>query len=345
MEPEILTLAEIGEERWNGFVQASPLGTVYHHSAWHRVIEKTYNLRPFYVVVRDATGIRAAVPAVLLKAVFGKRLVSYPFSDVCGPLYDEPSCYEALISGLLRQRHEIRILEIRSKSAPAPEGFSSNGNYINYILPLDRTPEELFKGFHKDCVQRAVKKAFKSGLQVIEGSSLRQMKEFYGLHLMTRKRQGAPVQPFAFFRNIWEVLNPLGLITVLVVKYGKSAAAAQVVLKFKDTAYYKFGASDARYQKLGSNQLAMWTAIKKAADEGLKRFDFGRTYSGNTGLCEFKARWGALSSPLVYARYPAASESLRDEGGGVNMLLDGLFKKLPAFSNRIIGKLLYKYLA
>ena len=46
-----------------------------------------------------------------------------------------------------------------------------------------------------------------------------------------------------------------------------------------------------------------------AKNEGLRRFDFGRTDADQQGLITFKNRWGATPTFLTYARYGAAENS------------------------------------
>ena len=34
--------------QWDAFITQHPNGTIYHHSAWKEVIEKTYGYQPYY---------------------------------------------------------------------------------------------------------------------------------------------------------------------------------------------------------------------------------------------------------------------------------------------------------
>lgn len=335
-------------EDWDSFVDAHPFGSVYHHSGWHMVMEKTYGFSTEYHIIYDGDNkIQAAIPSVTLRNPFGrKRLISYPFSDRCDPLVKDRQEYLALsesISGFSRE-NRIGSIEIRVCMAKKITGGETNGGYFNFVLGIDADPGALFRNLHKGCIQRAVRKAQKGGIDVIRAGSIEYVKPFYRLHVLTRKRHGAPVQPLRFFKNLWDTLYPKGMLSLLLAKKDGEYAAGIVLLHHKDVTYYKFGASKTEHMGTGANQLLMWEAIKKAAEDGYRAFDFGRTHAGNRGLMEYKTRWGAEKVPMGYIYLPGGS-SLKDEGGTANVFISNILKKMPSFSIRIAGELFYKYLA
>jgi len=342
----ICSLEEIGEENWNSLVSGLN-GTVYHHSAWHRAIELTYGIAPAYIIKRDSDGgVGAAMPVARIERRLGpRRLVSYPFSDVCGPLYRTIEDAEEMVAALAGTGFQGVRIEFRSHVRLMTGGFSAYGDYAGFSLRTDRDEGEIMKNLHGDCVRRKIRKAFRDGLCAREGTSLSDLREFYGLHMRSRKRQGAPVQPFSFFRNLWRELHARGLASLIIVEKGGLALSGVLLLHYNDTAYYKFGASDERHFGSGASQLAIWTAIKKASHEGRRVFDFGRTFIGNKGLMDFKSRWGAERYPLYYMYAPALDAAVKAEGGKAARAAGALFRVIPGFSNRLLGRLFYRYLA
>lgn len=335
-----------GKERWDSFVEAQALGTVYHHSLWHASIEKTYGYSTYYLLREDSGKISAGLPLAVCKSPLGsKRLISYPFSDVCGPLAEN----DTDAADLMRAAVELR------KTLPADSvelrEFQTNGldgatpEYYGFVLDLDRPEESVYKSFHKDCIRRAIKKAIRCGVAVTEGRSIEDMRAYYGLHLKTRRRQGVPSQPMSFFENLWEKLYPKGMLTLLFAECGGIKIAGLVLLKHKKTAYYKYGASDERFFRFCPNQILMWSAIKNAIIEGFERFDFGRTYSGDASLIEYKSRWGAHKIPMRYIRVPASKKHIAAEGKLIARMAGGILKKMPLFSIRMIGGSFYRFLA
>jgi hypothetical protein len=352
MTVNIKNLDQIGAKVWDGFVERHLLGTVYHHSAWHRAIEKTYGHRGMYCVVDGSAGLEAALPFVEVRnPPLKKRLVAYPYSDACDPLVETEGELEAITRKMEEHRKaggaksmEIRTYRLFEKAGHA-EG-KETPSYYDFVLNLERDTGRLFRSFHKDCVQRAIKKARTSGVEVAEGRSFDDMRDFYGLHVTTRKRLGVPVQPLRFFRNVWESLCPPGMLSVFLARVQGQAVAGVVQLKYKDTVYYKFAASDSRYLGMRPNHLIIWTMIEKAIEEGFSYLDFGRTYSGDTGLMQWKSRWGTQQKGLVYIHpFGNGKSRFNQEGNKMNLLLNALLRKMPCFAVKLSGQVFYRYLA
>ena len=128
-------------------------------------------------------------------------------------------------------------------------------------------------------------------------------KAFYRLLLLTRRRQKLPAQPLEWFRNLIDCLGES--LTIRLALKGGQPIASILTLRYKDVLVYKYGCSDARYNRLGGTQLLFWWTIQEAKRDGIREFDLGRSDLDNLGLAIFKDRWSATRSTLTYWRYPA----------------------------------------
>ena len=238
---------------------------------------------------------------------------------------------------------ELRTFRLGEAMAAASDGF---GQYCTFVLDLRRDPADIFRSFHRDCVQRAIKRARRSSLEIMEGKTFADMKEFYRLHTDTRKRLGVPVQPLGFFRSLWETLYPLQMVSLLLAHSQGTAVAGVVQLKFKDVVYYKFAASERAALAINPNHLIIWRMVEDALTKGCGCLDFGRTYTGDAGLMQWKARWGAVRKDLRYLDPARPDEgSAPREAARANVFLSSILKKMPSFVVRGCGALLYRYLA
>jgi CelD/BcsL family acetyltransferase involved in cellulose biosynthesis len=347
----LVTTDTVDRDLWDEFVERHLLGSIYHHSAWQDVIKKTYGYQQLYhLLLDDNANLQAAISSALVKSwLTGNRIISYPFSDTCDPLVSDSDESDRLRAALARSRDEVgaRFLELRLS---ATHSSAKNGDlkpdYLTHILPLNKEPKDLFKTFHKSSIQRAIKKAQKEDLEVFTGSSAADLKTFYTLHLSTRKKHGVPTQPFRFFDNLWQALCPRNMLTLLLARYRGRYVAGIIVLWFNNIAYYKFGASDDRFQQLRANQLLMWEAIRTACGKGCSVFDFGRTSIANKGLAQYKSRWAATELPLQYLRLPYDGKSASlDEGSRKHGLFKIVMARMPLIMLRMSGELLYKHFA
>jgi lipid II:glycine glycyltransferase (peptidoglycan interpeptide bridge formation enzyme) len=203
--------------------------------------------------------------------------------------------------------------------------------------------EALISNFSSS-VQRAVRKAERSGLTVSIQSSPDAMAQFYKLHVRTRRRHGAPPQPRSFFINIQRHLISAGFGFIVLVECQKDPIAAAMFFKLGRHAVYKFGASDERLQELRANNLAMFEAIRYLAEGGAEVLHFGRTDKENKGLRRFKLSWGATEEEIGYAHFEMASESWKHARDNRSTLHQHIFRALPASLNRLAGAMIYPHL-
>ena len=67
--------------------------------------------------------------------------------------------------------------------------------------------------------------------------------------------------------------------------------AAILSLQFRGRRLYKYGCSDARFNKFGAMPWLLWSAIVTGKSNGANEFDMGRTQEDNSGLLAFKNHW------------------------------------------------------
>src|SRR4029077_9161416 len=116
--------------------------------------------------------------------------------------------------------------ELRSHSI-VPSNVPASESYYGHFLDLRIGPEALISNFSSS-VQRAVRKAQRSGLSVSFQTSPDAMAQFYKLHVRTRRRHGVPPQPRSFFINIQRHLLNTGYGFIALVESRKGPAAAAV---------------------------------------------------------------------------------------------------------------------
>jgi hypothetical protein len=107
---------------------------------------------------------------------------------------------------------------------------------------------------------------------------------------------------------------------------------------------YKYGGSDARFNRLGGMALLFWNAIREAKSEGAEAMDLGRSDRDQAGLIAFKEHWGAAPSRLTYWRYAPAARVAGREGRTMHVARK-LCGRLPGSVLTLAGRLLYRHIA
>jgi lipid II:glycine glycyltransferase (peptidoglycan interpeptide bridge formation enzyme) len=275
----------------------------------------------------------------------GRRLVSLPFSDHCEPLVDSPDDLELLLRSLELDgtTKAWKYIEIRSRTALAVPPPWSEPVDASYLHTVDLTPglEEIFRGLHKNCTQRKIRRAEREKLSYEEGHSGALLEEFYGLLLRTRRRHRLPPHPHDWFRNLADCLGDQAKIRI-ASKDGQPIAGI-LTLASKDVLIYKYGCSDQRFHKLGGMHLLLWKTIQEGKQLHAREFDLGRSDADNHGLITFKDHWSAKKSRLTYWRYPARPHPTMSASWRTEMAKK-IFSRLPDSLLVGAGRMLYRHI-
>lgn len=336
------------DPRWNSFLDRHPRSTVFHTQGWIESLRRTYGYEPFAVTTAaPGEDLQNGVPFCRVRSwLTGRRTISLPFSDHCQPLVDTSEELECLLSSLKNNPNagRSRYLEIRPVTLPddSPAGLDKASSFCLHSLDLRPKLEDLFQGFHRNCVQRKIRRAQREALSYEEGTSETLLKRFYYLMILTRQRHQLLPQPLAWFRNLIACMGDVLKIR-LASKNGHPVASI-LTLRYKESLVYKYGCSDKRFGNLGGMQFLLWKAVQEAKSLGLSEFDLGRSDWDNRGLITFKDRWGASRTGLAYWRCTGGSVR-RATSGRVVRLAGRIFRHMPGNFLPLAGSLMYRHYA
>jgi CelD/BcsL family acetyltransferase involved in cellulose biosynthesis len=344
-----LTLLGADAPQWFDFVRSHPDAHPFHHPAWADLLTRCYGFPGFVVaLVDDSQSVLAGFPVLEVhRPLGGRRLVALPFTDHCAPLIlPEPpeSTLEAALAQHLASAQSdgsLPPMEIRWPLAQAPRLWSQP-TAVLHLQPLAPDPDQVFARFSK-MHQRNVRKAERAGICITLDRSVEGLRHFYRLHLITRQRQGVPVQPWRFFADFPDHLFKANLGFVLQAWLGEQCVAAAVFLTWNGTLVYKYGASDLAHAAHRPNHLLFWNAIQWGCAHGCTTLDWGRTDEENQGLREFKSGWGAEERPLLYTTI--ANAEPKPASDRLDRAMAAVIRRAPPQVCRALGELLYRYAA
>jgi hypothetical protein len=332
---------------WDSLILSCPGHSVFHSSAWARVLCEAYHYTPIYFTVIDQDELAALVPLMEIRSLLtGRRGVSLPFSDYCNPIIREGiSLYELLDQVIAHgKKYKWDSLELRGGEKYF-YNITPSVYYFRHTLNLSQDEEQIFRGF-RDSTRRNIKKAISEGVNVQRSNSFESVKAFYQLNCITRKEHGLPPQPFYFFEKIYTHIISKDHGFVVLASYKKNIIAGSIFFHAGDQAMYKYGASDKKFQHLRANNLVMWEAVKWYGKAGYRNFCFGRTEPENQGLRQFKNGWGTREDIIKYYTYDLKNDTFKDKDNGQNnhMFYNKVFKRCPVSALRIVGSLLYRHI-
>lgn len=339
------------DPRWAKFVEIHPKASAFHTVGWLKTLQRTYGYDPIVFTTSPPTGeLKNGLVFCRIKSwLTGRRLVSLPFSDHCEPLCDSAEDVNFLMRYLQTalEHQEWKYLEIRPINANLGQlgdgiAFVPSATHLLHILDLRRDLSEVFRSLDKDSVQRRIQRARRAGLVEKCGRSDDLLKDFYALFVMTRGRHRVPPNPYAWFRNLIHCQGEA--LEIRLAYKDEIPVAAILTLRFRDVVHYKYGCSDASFNRFGAIPWLLWNAATTAKSNGAIELDMGRTEEGDAGLLAFKNHWVPHPKQLVYWRYPQTSRAFDSASGGKLKIAKRAFAHMPNRLLRITGELLYRHI-
>jgi hypothetical protein len=347
MASNIYELDPLCDPRWTALVESHPQSSVFHSTSWLRALQTVYGYEPVAVTTcpPQASLTNGLVFCRVKSWLTGWRFVSLPFSDHCEALIDSPDNLDAMLLHMKRDldKRGWQYVEMRPVSH-RPSSRTEMRECLTYRfhrLDLRRNTQELFHAFHKDCVQRKIRRAEREELKYEEGNSEALLQKFYGLMVTTRRRQYLPPQPLAWFRGLIATFG--NDLKIRVASQGDVPIASILTLSHKRSVVYKYGGSIASLHKLGGMAFLFWKTIQEAKDNGLEEFDLGRSDNDNQGLIAFKEHWGAIGAVLSYWKYPPPKPAVPRSAWKTN-LTRRLIRVAPDSALEAVGTLLYRHI-
>jgi hypothetical protein len=328
---------------WDGQIQSLDGATIFHTAAWAQVLAESYGYRPIYFIALNDSKIIGCLPVMDIKSpLTGCRGVSLPFTDECYPLCKSSNLFNSIWrhATAFGKKAGWKFIELRGEHQ-AYETEPECKSYYTHTIDLDGNDGHLLSNF-RDSTKRNIIKAIKSDVEIRKSYSLESIKSFYKLNCLIRKNHGLPPQPFKFFHKVYEYIIKARMGFVLLAIYKGVIVAAAVFFLFQNKILYKYAASNNDYQRLRSNNLLIWEAMKYASKSGFKQFQFGRTEIGNSGLLQFKRGWGATESIQKYFRYTIAGSQFCECSPKLKSSYS-FFEIMPMPFLKFIGKMFYRH--
>ena len=92
---------------WDRLVASHPASTIFHSSAWMRVLCETYGHKPIGLVWSNNGEAKALLPLLEVASILtGRRGVCLPFTDFCEPLFFDGFDSTVLLQELQRLARE-----------------------------------------------------------------------------------------------------------------------------------------------------------------------------------------------------------------------------------------------
>lgn len=281
---------------WDAYVASHPEASLYHLSAWGRLIRELFRHEGYYWCAFDGDRPVGVLPLTRLRSrLFGDYLVSLPYVNYGGALAASPAIEARLMRAAAETAARIGVSHIEFRDAVKRDGpWAKRVDKVVMELGLPDTSEVLWKTIGSK-VRAQVRRPLKeTGVEIVTGGA-ELLRPFYAVFSRNMRDLGTPVYPRALFERI-TVAFPQH-VSIVLVRYRREPAAAGFLLRYRDRMEIPWASSLQQYNRLGVNMLMYWHALQTAIAAGCRTFDFGRS-SVDSGTYRFKKQWGAQPRQL-----------------------------------------------
>jgi FemAB-related protein (PEP-CTERM system-associated) len=320
--------------RWDAFVEQATAGTFFHLSGWHEVLARATPARPHYLLAERDGAVVGVLPLARNKSVlFGDHLVSTPFCVYGGVLASDAVAHAALETAAveLAQSLGVQDLELRNIAARRDD-WQRRDQYVTFRRELSADVEQNMLAIPRK--QRAVvRKGRDAGL---ESRIDNEVETLYDIYSESVRNLGTPVFSRKYLRTLHDVFR--SRVQVLTVTNKGEPITSVLSLLFRDEIHPYYGGGRSVARDLYANDFMYWEVMRRAVENGVKTFDYGRS-KRDSGSYRFKKHWGFEETPLNYeVKLIRATEvtNLSPTNPKYELMVK-TWKKMPLWASRLVG--------
>jgi hypothetical protein len=336
-------LAAGDEAGFTTYVSSRADATLYHTLSWRDFIVNVFRHRPMYFVAERAGRATGVLPSFLVSMpLLGSKIISLPYDiGSGGPLADDEDSERALAAAVLEagRRQGVGYVELRlNAESPVLEALGLAAARPVFLSDLAIEGRDAVwsrvKKNHKDQVRMAKRR----GLRVREAESRADFEAFYRVYLTVFRNFGTPAYGSHYFRELHERFHSSRAVRLFLAESNGSVLGGLLVFCFGRVWTNKLTVCLPQGLPLGANPALYGAALDVAIDAGATQFAMGSTAPHQTGLLDFKKRWGATTREAVL--YTAAIRGTAPDLGryfNENGLAQRAWRHLPVRATQMLG--------
>ena len=283
------------EADWDRFVEAHPLGTPFHLTAWRRVCRRTFHYRCESLMAWQGGVLVGVLPLFFVSnPILGRILLSSPFAVYGGILAAADEAAGALRARAEQRGRELKVqyVEFRNWHESQCGGWARVSRYATFLKDIEADTGKILSALPRE-TRRMTRRAIDNGYDVRFTTGLEEFDPLYAANL---RKLGTPAFPAHHFRTLMEEFPAAD---VMELRLDGKVVAAVLSLYHGQTVLPYYGASDPDHNRANPNNMMYFGLMAEARKRGLTKFDFGRSKLGS-GPHLFKSHWGMEERELPY---------------------------------------------
>lgn len=321
----------------DSFVSGCPHSLAYHRSDFLGVVSRELGAEPLWIVVRSAGEIVGVMPIAMKSGTYGIVVNSLPYFGSNGAVIqknDDVAIAKLLIAEFERFCSDLPAAAWTIITNPLDEkdGFYQeelDWNFkdfrYSYVTTLEagRSFLEFVERFD-DPRPRNVRRAIRSGVEIIEKSSEDALLGLSRLHQSNMREIGAPFKTEAFFLDVARTMGRDSWGYHEAEIEGKTVAGL-LVLKHGQTVEYYTPAVDPLHRASQASSLLIATVMHKLGNDGYRFWNWGGTGENQHGVRNFKKKWDCREGKYYYFTKVVDHSLFRVPSADLTQMYPGFF--------------------
>lgn len=308
---DLIPLTLDREAAYEGFLRGRTEAMLYYSLHYARFLAALLRCRLSYWLAEEHGEIQGVLPLMECDGPYGIVRNSLPFyGSNGGVLASTPAATTALVRQYNRLAREATVAAatwICNPLAPAPDTttltFDLTDNRIAQFSDLAPwrtvTTAEPAPPFLTSSARRNVRKAVAAGVTV-RTAGAEALPFVEACHRENLAAIGGRAKTPAFFALLPEYFTAGTDYHIYVAEVDGEPVSALLLFDFNGTVEYYTPVTRHEARPLQPMALILATAMRDAAARGGARWNWGGTWTSQSGVYKFKRKWGATDQPYHY---------------------------------------------
>jgi len=171
---------------------------------------------------------------------------------------------------------------------------------IGQITHIPANPDDELIKIFDDPRPRNIRRAHKEGIKVSSGNERSSVEFLYQIHVENMQTIGGLNKSWDFFEKLLTNM-PADMWSVYIGSKEDEPVSALLLFYFNGTVEYFTPVIKSEHRNTQALALVIFEAMKDAANKrGCKNWNWGGTWLSQTGVYDFKKRWGTSDYPYYY---------------------------------------------
>ena len=312
---EIRILDATLEAAYDAFLLRGERTTIKQSNVFRKVLKRILDAEDRYLLAVDNHGtIRGALPAFVHRNdACGAVLNSLPFFGSNGGVIRHDGDED--VARLLLEAFDELAREYACASATIVGSPGDDESLYERLFPHQYTderiamvsglrgegsPEEYLRKGFASSLKRNLAKAARSGVEVVKAAGAVEWAFFEDGHRKNMERKGGTPRPSAYFEAIRAEMKEGRDYKLYTARMDGEPVGALLSFFFNRTVHYGVPVTRDGFGEFQPASRLIFQAMIDAAEEGYAYWNWGGTWKSQTGVYQFKKKWGGEESVYRY---------------------------------------------